>query len=147
MPYKQDILYLENVHVPSKSKKIKEDGVQLKTEGENYDINYHLSKTSKETKEIFYLLEEKIKQLPNASEVINQKTGITYRTTRSFAFFQFGKSYIDIQLRESRYNDPRNLVKDITHLKFGYKGLTKIKSIKDVNYIFELIKQAYEKTL
>lgn len=147
VPYKQDILYLENVHVPSKSKKIKEDGVQLKTEGENYDINYHLSKTSKETKEIFYLLEEKIKQLPNASEVINQKTGITYRTTRSFAFFQFGKSYIDIQLRESRYNDPRNLVKDITHLKFGYKGLTKIKSIKDVNYIFELIKQAYEKTL
>ena len=145
VPYDQDILYLETVYGSSTNKTV---GLQTKKqEGELYDLDYHLSKTAEEIKNVFYALQEKIKLLPGVNEIINQKTGITYRTTKSFVFFQFGRGYIEVQLREPKYNDPRGLVSDITHLRYGYKGLTKIRSIKDVNYIFGLIKQSYEQTL
>jgi predicted transport protein len=144
-PYKQDILYLETVYSPNKTQTLKE---QVKTPtGETYDINHHLNKTNPEIKEIFYKLQEKIKLLPSVDEVTDQKVGITYRTTKSFTRFEFGKSYIDILLREAKYNDPKNLVKDISSFEWGYKGRAKIKSMSEVNDIFELIKQSYEQTL
>jgi len=144
-PYKQDILYLETIYSPNKTQTLKE---RTRTpSGEIYDINFHLNKSNPEIKEIFYKLQEKIKLLPSVDEISDQKTGITYRTTKSFARFQFGKSYIDILLREPKYNDPKNLVKDITHLEFGYKGMAKIKSMSEVVDAFDLIKQSYEQTL
>lgn len=144
-PYKQDILYLETVYSPNKTQLLKEE--EKKHNGDIYDISHHLDKTTKEIKGVFYALQEKIKLLPSVSENINQKTGITYRATKSFAFFQFGKSYIDIQVREPKYNDPRNFVKDISHFGYGYKGSVKIRSIKDVDYVYDLVKQSYEQTL
>lgn len=144
-PYKQDILYLETVYSPTKTQALKE---RVKTPtGGTYDINYHLNKTNPEVKEIFYKLQEKIKLLPSVDEVTDQKVGVTYRTTKSFTRFEFGKSYIDILLREAKYNDPENLVKDITSFEWGYKGRAKIKSMSNVNDIFDLIKQSYEQTL
>ncbi|MDO9581300.1 MAG: DUF5655 domain-containing protein [Bacteroidales bacterium] len=144
-PYKQDILYLETVYSPNKTQLLKEEG--KKQNGEIYDLDYHLNRTTKEIKEVFYAIQEKIKLLPSVNEIINKKTGITYRATKSFAFFQFGKSYIDIQLREPKYNDSKNLVKDISHFEYGYKGSVKIRSIEDVDYVFGLVKQSYEQTL
>jgi len=144
-PYKQDILYLETVYSPTKTQTLKE---RVKTPtGETYDINYHLNKTNPEVKEIFYKLQEKIKLLPSVDEVADQKVGITYRTTKSFARFEFGKSYIDVLLREAKYNDPNGLVKDISSFEWGYKGRAKIKSISELDDIFDLIKQSYEQTL
>ncbi|HAH04279.1 MAG: hypothetical protein UV78_C0016G0004 [Parcubacteria group bacterium GW2011_GWA2_43_17] len=144
-PYKQDILYLETVYSPNKTQALKE---QVKTPtGETYDINYHLNKLSPEIKEIFYKLQEKIKFLPSVDEVANQKTGITYRTTKSFTRFEFGKSYINVLLREPKYNDPKKFVKDVASFGWGYKGMVKIKSISEINDVFDLIKQSYEQTL
>lgn len=144
-PYTQEILYLETVYSPSKTQSLKKKVITQK--GETYDINYHLRKTNHETKEIFYKLQEKLKSLPEVNEVIDQKVGITYRTTKSFTRFEFGKSYIDVLLREARYNDPNGLVKDISTFKWGYKGRVKIKSINEVDDVFKLIKQSYEQTL
>lgn len=144
-PYKQDILYLETVYSPNKTQILKE---RIKTEKkETYDINHHLNKSNAETKKIFYKLQEKIKSLPSVSEIMDQKVGITYRTTKSFTRFEFGKSYIDILLRESSYKDPKHIVKDISSFKWGYKGRVKIKSIENIDEIFALIKQSYEQTL
>lgn len=144
-PYKQDILYLETVYSPNKTQSVRE---QIKKQtGENYDINYHLNKSNPEIKEIFYKLQEKVKLLPSVDEVADQKVGITYRTTKSFTRFEFGKSYIDILLREAKYKDPKVSVKDITSFEWGYKGRAKIKSINDVADVFNLIKQSYEQTL
>ena len=150
VPYKQDILYLENVYVPSKSKKIKEEVSKTTVVSEEvYDINYHLTRhnSDKDIKEIFYKLQEKIQGLPGVEEVIDQKTGITYRTTKSFTRFEFGKKVMDVLVRNPKYNDPKNLVKDITTHMWGYKGRIKIKSITDVDDVFEIIKQSYEQTL
>lgn len=144
-PYTQDILYLETVYSPNKIQSSKKMVIEQK--GETYDINYHLRKTNHETKGIFYKLQEKIKSLPSVNEVIDQKVGITYRTTKSFTRFEFGKSYIDVLLREAKYKDPKKLVKDISTFKWGYKGRIKIKSINEVDDVFNLIKQSYEQTL
>ncbi len=144
-PYKQDILYLETIYSPNKAQSLKE---RVKTQaGETYDINYHLSKANPEIKEIFYKLQEKIKLLPSVNEVVDQKVGITYRTTKSFTRFEFGKSYIDVLLREAKYNDPQKLVQDITSFGWGYKGHAKIRSLEETDYMFDLIKQSYEQTL
>lgn len=146
LPYKQDILYFETVYSPNKTQVLKERVNKISTE-ETYDINHHLNKSSPEIKEIFYKLQEKIKTLPSVDEIIDQKVGITYRTTKSFTRFEFGKSYIDILLREEKYDDPKKLVKDITSFKWGYKGKVKIDSVDKVDDVFNLIKQSYEQTL
>lgn len=144
-PYKQEILYLETVYSPNKTQTLKE---RVKTQPEEtYDINHHLNKSNPGTKEIFYKLQEKIKSLPSVNEVVDQKVGITYRTTKSFTRLEFGKSYIDVLLRESKYNDPKKIVKDISSFKWGYKGRVKIKSISELIDVFNLIKQSYEQTL
>src|SRR3989338_8995470 len=144
-PYNQDILYLETVYSPNKTQTLKE---RVKTQtGETYDINFHLNKSNPEIKEVFYKLQEKIKLLPSVDEIADQKVGITYRTTKSFTRFEFGKSYINILLRETKYNDPKGLVRDITSFEWGYKGMAKIKSISGIVDAFNLIKQSYEQTL
>lgn len=148
IPYKNDLLYLENVYSPKTVKTFRERAVTTDESDEvTYDLNYHLNKATDEVKEIFYKLQEKVKSLPSVEEVIDQKVGITYRTTKSFTRFEFGKTYIDILLREPKYNDPNGLVSDITANKWGYQGRVKIKSISDVDSVFDLIKQSYESTL
>jgi predicted transport protein len=118
-----------------------------KVEYAKYDLNYHLNKTSKELKQKFNEIREKILELPNVQEKPEQKSGITYRTTKSFCRFEFRKNSINLLLREPKYNDPKNLVKDIISFEWGYKGLVKIDKVSDTDYLFNLIKQSYEETL
>jgi len=146
IPYKNGLLYLENVYSPKTIKTFKEKH-KLADSIDTYDLDYHLTKSTEEIRGAFYKLQEKLMALPSVEEVIDQKVGITYRTTKSFTRFEFGKSYIDILLRDSKYDDPKGLVKDITTHKWGYCGLAKIKSLGDVDYVFGLIKQSYESTL
>jgi len=112
-----------------------------------YDLNYHLNKTSKELQQKFNEIREKILELSNVQEKPEQKSGITYRTTKSFCRFEFRKNSINLLLREPKYNDPKKLVRDVTSFEWGYKGLVKIDKGSDADYLFYLIKQSYEETL
>jgi predicted transport protein len=112
-----------------------------------YDLNYHLNKTSKDLQQKFNEIREIILELPNVQEKPEQKSGVTYKTTKSFVRFEFRNSSINLLLREPKYDDPRKLVKDITSFEWGYKGLVKIIKETDINYVFNLIKQSYEETL
>lgn len=145
-PYKQDILYLETVYSTNKTQNTFKK-LEKTTSEKSYDLDHHLNKSNKETKELFYKLQEKTKTLPGINEVIDQKVGITYRTTKSFTRLEFRKSYIDVLLREAKYKDPKRLVKDISSFKWGYKGRIKLKSINEIEYVFKLIKQSYEETI
>ncbi|MBA7539843.1 hypothetical protein ES705_32128 [subsurface metagenome] len=118
-----------------------------KVDYKSYDLNYHLNKTGKELQQKFKELREKILELLNVEEKYEQKTGITYRTSKSFVRFEFFKTYIQILLRQPKYNDPKNLVRDITDFLWGYKGQVKLKIDSDIDYIFDLTKQSYEETL
>jgi len=154
--YQNDILNLENVNSPKNYKKSKETVIsesqinnEDSEEGVSYDLNYHFTKNnaSETVKDIFYKLQENIKLLPGIEELIDQKSGITYRTTKSFARLEFGKSYINVLVREPKYNDPKSLVKDITTHMWGYKGKMQLKSFNDVSAVFDIVKQSYEETL
>lgn len=112
-----------------------------------FNLNYHLNKTSKELQQKFNEIREKILELPNVQEKPEQKSGVTYRTTKSFARFEFKKDSINLLLREPKYIDPKKLVRDVTSFEWGYKGLVKITKDSDINYLFDLIKQSYEETL
>ncbi|MBU1037323.1 hypothetical protein KKF32_04880 [Patescibacteria group bacterium] len=147
-PYSSEVLFLETVYGDG-SQSPKNEVMEKKAKGD-YSVEYHLSKVNKEIKDIFYTMQEEITKWANVEEKAEQKTGITYKTTKSFVRFEFGKSYIDILVRDSRYGiklDPKQMVKDITSLGWGYNGRIKIKSKNDVLYVLDLIRQSYESTL
>ncbi len=112
-----------------------------------YNLNYHLNKTSKDLQKKFNEIREKILELSNIQEKLEQKSGITYKTTKSFARFEFRKNSINLLLREPEYNDSRKLVRDVTSFGWGYKGLVKINKETDIDYLFYLVKQSYKETL
>lgn len=147
-PYSSEILFLETMYSTETVKPISEN--IKRREQEIFNLDYHLNKVNDNIKEIFYTLQEEIKKWANVEEKADQKVGITYRTTKSFVRFEFGKSYIDVLVRDSRYEhkiDPRGMVKDISSFEWGYKGRIKLKSKDDVDYVLDLIKQSYESTL
>ncbi len=149
-PYKEGILLLETVYSSGTSKPITEkpeEESEIEEREERFGVDYHLGKVSEEVKEIFYALEERLLTLPSVTEVAEQKAGITYRTTKSFTRFEFGKTYIDVLLREAKYKDPQGLVRDIASYKWGYNGRVKIKVLEEIETIFELIRQSYQSTL
>lgn len=147
-PYSSEILFLETVYSPDTVKPATET-IRKKEEG-IYGIEYHLDKVNDEVKKMFYALQEEIKKWTNVEEKADQKVGITYRTTKSFVRFEFGKSYIDVLVRDSRYGhkiDPKGMLKDISSFEWGYKGRAKLKNKEDVSYVLDLIRQSYESTL
>ena len=147
-PYSSDILFLETMHSSETVKPVAET-TKRKEEGA-YNVDYHLSNVNDDVKAIFYALQEEIKKWANVEEKADQKVGITYRTTKSFVRFEFGKSYIDVLVRDSRYDhkiDPKGMIKDISSFEWGYKGRIKLKSKDDVSYVLDLIRQSYESTL
>lgn len=151
VPYKDNILYLETIQSSSKDKSLKITKQKQKEDSEDEvkNVDYHLNKykSTKEIKNIFYEFQKLVQSMPGAEELVDQKTGITYRTTKSFVRFEFGKTYINILVKSPKYNDPKNLVTDISSHMWGYKGRMKIKSLKNIQDYFEIIRQSYEETL
>jgi len=150
-PYGLDILHLETVYSSESIRPVSRT-LQRKEKEEKsiYSVEHHLNKVDDKIREIFYLLQSEISKWSNVEERADQKVGITYRTTKSFVRFEFGKSYINILVRDSRYGhviDPKKLLKDITSFQWGYKGLIKLKSTTDVQSALELIRMSYESTL
>ena len=93
------------------------------------------------------MLRSKIISLPGVTENFG-KSGIYYRTTKSFARLEFRSTWVQILLRDPRYkSDNKKLVKDITSNKWWYRGMVKFQHNGNVDYIFNLIKQSYESTL
>jgi predicted transport protein len=144
MVYENGLFYLESIYTPARVKTKRASREEKKA----YGIDYHLQKTSANIRDIFLDLQEKILSLGEVEEKADQKVGVTYRTTKSFVRFEFGKSYVNVLLREEAAQaDPRGLAKDISNYQWGYPRLAKIKSQDDADYIFSLIRKSYESTL
>jgi len=144
--YDSDILYIENVYSPSGVKINKKR--EMSEDRGKYDLEHHLNITSAEMRKVANVLREKILELPGVEEKLGQKSGITYRTTKSFARFEFRPTWIQLLLRDPSYKgDVKKLVEDITSNEWGYRGRIKIKPDSDIGYILDLIKQSYESTL
>lgn len=144
--YEPDILHLESIYTPPVLRSSKKQ--TARDEGVEYNLDYHLNTTSGQMQKKFKVLREKILQLPDIEEKETQKSGVTYRTTKSFVRFEFRPTWIQVLLREPKYKaDTKQLVKDVTSNEWGYKGLVKFTLEADIDYLFSLINQSYESTL
>lgn len=149
--YEDGILHIENEYSPFPEKVCLVKNSENKTtkdEDAVYDLNYHLNITSVEMQQKFQELREMILKLPEVDERAVQKSGITYRTTKSFARFEFRGSWIQILVRDSNYSeDTEKIVKDITTHNWGFLGMIKFSPETDLSYVFNLIKSSYNSTL
>lgn len=144
--YKPDILYLEGVD--SAPGKISSSPITEGGEAEIYDKNYHFSLVnSQKIREKAEVLRKKIIELPDVEEILGQRTGITYKSTRKFVRFEFKATYIQILLKNPSYSrDEKKIVEDITKHGWGYDGKIKFTADSNENYVFEIIKEAYQQT-
>ena len=143
--YEPDILQIEDIYSPAEIKAGRKNGE--KREMEEYNLEYHLDITSSEIQRMADVLRLKILELPGVKENFG-KSGISYRTTKSFARLEFRPTWIQLLIREPYYkSDVKRVVKDVTSNEWGYKGMIKFTSDSDVNYIFNLVKESYESTL
>jgi len=143
--YEPDILQIENIYSPAEIKVGKKNGEKRET-GE-YNLEYHLSIISSEIQKIVNVLRLKILELPDVKENFG-KSGIFYRTTKSFARLEFRPTWIQLLIREPYYkSDIKKVVKDVTSNEWGYKGMIKFTPNSNVDYIFNLVKESYESTL
>ena len=146
--YEGNILHLENEYSPFPEKLVALKKAMPNEAQMGYDLNYHLNSTSSEMRKLAYELRDKIIQLPSTEEKLGQKTGITYRTTKSFTRLEFRKTWIQILLRSPKYaEDTFGLIKDITSNEWGYLGMVKFTPESNVNYVFSLIEASYKSTL
>lgn len=144
--YDSDILHIENIYSPAGTKISKKEAV--KEDPSKYDLQHHLDITSPKMQTIANKLRGQILELPSVEEKLGQKSGITYRTTKSFARFEFRPTWIQLLLRDPSYKkDSKKIVEDITSNEWGYRGRIKVRPDCDIDYIFEIIKQSYESTL
>ena len=145
--YEDNIFHLESEYSPFPEK----ESTQKKTQHEDkseYNLQYHLNITSPELQKLVNILREKILLLPSIEEKLGQKTGITYRTNKSFTRLEMHKTYVQILLRDPKYKeDTLNLVKDITTNEWGYLGMIKLTADTSIDYIFALIEASYNSTL
>lgn len=144
--YEPDILHLESVYTPPELKSSRKS--MVREEGVEYNLDYHLNITSEPMRKQFKILRERILQLSEVEEKENLKSGITYRTTKSFAHFDFRSTWIQVLLRDPEYKaDTKRIVKDVTSNEWGYKGLVKFTPETDLDYLYQLIEQSHESTL
>lgn len=147
--YEDNILQIENEYSPY-PEVIRATKPTVETTGEDavYNLDYHLNKTSEDLKNKFEEMRDMLLQLPGVEEVVEQKTGITYRTTKSFTRFEFRANSILILVREPKYTiDTDGIVKDVTNNKWGYMGTIKFTDEMDTTPIFEIVKESYNSTL
>lgn len=150
--YEDAILHIENAYspIPERPTRRRTTTVAVPTRmgTTEYDLNYHLNRTSSEMQKAVNELRDRILELPSIEEKLGQKTGLTYRTTKSFTRLQFKPTWIEVLLREPQYaDDTEGIVLDITQYRFGYRGKVKFTPSTDVNYLFTLIKASYNSTL
>jgi len=117
---------------------------------EFYTIDQHLNIiTAEEVKDKFEKLLELIHALPEIQEDPRQ-TGVAYKVKNKrgkFLRLEFRPTWVQVLLKKPAYkSDSQKIVRDISSFKWGYDGQIKFTMDSDTDYVFEIIKEAYEQT-
>ncbi len=146
--YEGDVLYVENQYSPIPEKATNRKAEPTEIGNMEYNLSYHTGITSPEMQKKFNEIRDLILKLPSVEEKLGQKTGITFRTTKSFTRFEFRKTWIQVLLRDPMYpSDQNKIVKDISSNEWGYAGMVRFEVDTDIDYLFDLIKESYNSTL
>jgi hypothetical protein len=112
---------------------------------EEFGLDYHLAKTSVALRAAFLELRDRILALDGVEEHPNQKGQISYRTTKSFAAFDFRTTVVGVQFKGDA--KPPAIsgidIRDIRSRQWGYPWMCSLKIGEDIDKIFELVKSAY----
>jgi predicted transport protein len=118
---------------------------QKATETTTYKLGSHLTGTNEAAQDAFMELRNLVLALDRVVAKVNQKSQITYRTTKSFAACAFIKRLVQVQFKGDReISDPEHRAKDITSYQWGYQWMCDPKDAGDVPAVFELVRSAYE---
>ena len=113
---------------------------------EQYGLGYHEKKTTQELWKLFLDLRDRLLALEGVEERANQKTTISYRTTKSFAAIDVKKGFLQCQFKgPEKIDDPEGRAKDIRSFHWGYQWIVKVKKADDLDYAFKLLRDAYER--
>jgi len=116
-----------------------------------YTLEDHLLRRNATIKEIFQKLSEEILDMNDQIREKAKKKYVAYELGRNFAelVIQANAIWVYLDVSISRLNDPNKIAEDCTHVGHWGTGDTrfKIKSLSEVPYAVNLIKQAYEKRL
>lgn len=148
--YGNDTLQIDSVFTP-KALQRETTKREQKTSSDSidtYNLEFHLGSVHGEVRKKAEQLRDMLLQLPEVEEVSGQKSGITYKTTKSFTRLEFKKTWVQVLLREPKYkSDAKQLVRDVTTYRWGFLGMVKLTADSDIDYIYRLIKDSYESTL
>ncbi len=146
--YSDGTFVLENIVEPISAKPQKHgDTPTVIVHGEEqYGLEYHRKKTTDELWELFLDLRDRLLALDGVEERANQKSQISYRTTKSFAAIDGKKTFIQCQFKgPEQIDDPEEMAQDIRSHQWGYQWIVKVKKAEDVDYAFKLLRDAYER--
>lgn len=151
--YKSNEIYLENINVQDNKKysitnKINKTTNKTKYERKEYDIDFHLNKSSEDIKELYKELDEKILDISDQIEKRILKMYIGYRTTKNFVEIHIYKNFMQILLTDIEYNDPKHLIEKVPDsFRWSLNKRMNISNREDLEYAINLIKQSYNSTL
>jgi predicted transport protein len=117
----------------------------------DYSIDQHLQIVTKEIKELYLALKEKIISLDNSIVEEAKAKYIAYKLTTNFVDVTLQKNALKLflNLPSGKLDDPHKIARDLTSpKKVGHWGNgdyeVVIKDQKDLDKLFNLIKQAYQ---
>lgn len=148
-----DIFLLEPVETPKsdvsitsvlKTKEVRQIAKQIET----YTLADHFNKANDDTKMIFEKLRESILALDERIQERPVKTYIGYKVRYfNFVAIEFYKNKLKVFIRAKEIEDPKKLFEDWWQAKLKtHTSLwrAQLKSIDEIDYIFDVIKQAYQ---
>lgn len=116
------------------------------TTPEEFGLAHHQAKTTDELWAAFLDLRERLLALSDVEERSNQKSQITYRTTRSFAACDFNTARVLCQFKGGEdIDDPQGRAQDIRRRGWGYEWAFALRTQGDVDYAFRLLSEAYQR--
>jgi predicted transport protein len=158
--YGNDLLYLDPLFValPSKSKQSRTKDTAIPDEQESeevptYTVDDHLKRKSKDIRELFEQLRERIFSLAEEGEIIE-------KANKMYIGYKHGKNFCEVRLQSkalliwldipsAELNDPKNLTRDVS--KIGHYGTgqvdLKLASTEEINAVMDLIEQSFQQTL
>jgi predicted transport protein len=146
--YDNNVLHIENQYTPYPERNQITRKQSISKNETIYNLEYHLNITNPQMRKYAQSLRDKILELPSVEEMNMQKSGITYRTTKSFARLEFKRTWIQLLLRDLTYvEDTQKLIRDISSHKWGYKGMIRLTPESDLEYTFALVRASYNTTL
>jgi predicted transport protein len=155
--YDDNILYIEpenyqkvKISMTGIVKKSKQDKDKQEKLQKTSSIEDHLKKSDEKTKKLYLKLREKIVALDENIREEPKKQYIAYKVSTNFADVILYKSEIRITLnvKSGQLNDPHNITTDFTKPKKGHWGNgdyeVKLEDDKELDAVFELVKQSYD---